>query len=48
MICYFHYFSKHNTDDILIRNVIAGVLSILNNNINYEQVWGKDIIENIS
>lgn len=39
---------KHNTDDILIRNVIAGVLSILNNNINYEQVWDKDIIEKIS
>ena len=35
----------YNTDDILIRNVIAGVLSILNNNINYDQVWGKDIVE---
>lgn len=38
----------YNTDDILIRNVIAGVLSILNNNINYDQVWNKDIIEHIS
>lgn len=38
----------HNTDDILIRNVIGGVLSILNNNINYEQIWGKDIVENVT
>lgn len=38
----------YNTDDILIRNVIAGVLSILNNNINYDQVWDKDIVEKIS
>lgn len=38
----------YNTDDILIRNVIAGVLSILNNNINYDQVWGKDIVETVT
>ena len=38
----------YNTDDILIRNVIAGVLSILNNNINYDQVWGKDIVEKVT
>lgn len=38
----------YNTDNILIRNVIAGVLSILNNNINYDQVWGKDIVETVS
>lgn len=38
----------HNTDNILIRNVIGGVLSILNNNINYEQIWDKDIVENVT
>lgn len=38
----------HNTDDILIRNVIGGVLSILNNNINYNQIWDKDIVENVT
>lgn len=38
----------HNTDDILIRNVIGGVLSILNNNINYSQVWDEDIIETVT
>ena len=38
----------HNTDDILIRNVIGGVLSIMNNNINYDQVWDKDIVENVT
>lgn len=38
----------HNTDDILIRNVIGGVLSILNNNINYDQIWDKDIVETVT
>lgn len=38
----------HNTDDILIRNVIGGVLSILNNNIKYDQIWDKDIVENVT
>lgn len=38
---------KYNSDNILVRNVIAGVLSILNKSIKYEQVWENNISEEI-
>lgn len=38
---------NYNSDNILIRNVIAGVLSILNKSIKYTQVWDNNIIEEI-
>ena len=30
---------NYNSDNILVRNVIAGVLSILNKSIKYEKNW---------
>lgn len=36
---------NYNSDNILIRNVIAGVLSILNKSIKYTQVWDNNIKE---
>lgn len=38
---------KYNSDDILIRSIIAGVLNLLNNNIKYNQVWETNISEEI-
>lgn len=38
---------KYNSDDILIRSIIAGVLNLLNNNIKYNQVWDANISEEI-
>lgn len=35
-------YERENTDDILVRSVIAGVLNILNNRIDYEQIWGDN------
>ena len=39
---------NYNSDNILIRNVIAGVLSILNKSIKYNQVWDNNINEEIT
>lgn len=38
---------QYNSDDILIRGVIAGVLNLLNNNIKYNQVWDSTITEEV-
>ena len=38
---------KYNSDDILIRSIIAGVLNLLNNNIKYNQIWDANISEEI-
>jgi hypothetical protein len=35
-------YQKYNNEDILIRGVIAGLLDILNNHIQYKQVWGNE------
>jgi hypothetical protein len=43
MALYNHY----NNEDLLIRGIIAGLLDILNNHIEYKQVWGNDDIETI-
>lgn len=32
-------YEKTNSDDILVRSVIAGLLNLLNHKIDYEQVW---------
>jgi len=40
-------FQKYNNENILIRAVIAGLLDVLNNHIQYNQVWGNDPIEDI-
>lgn len=39
---------NYNSDNILIRNVIAGVLSVLNKSIKYNQVWENNINEEIT
>jgi len=39
---------RYNNEDILSRAIIAGLLNILNNKINYEQVWSNEVIETIS
>jgi len=41
-------FQRYNSEDILARAVIAGILNILNNHINYQQVWSNTDIENVS
>jgi len=38
-------YQKYNNEDILVRAVLAGLLDILNNHIEYKQVWGNDDIE---
>jgi len=40
-------YQKYNNEDILIRAVIAGLLDILNNHIEYKQVWGNDDVETV-
>lgn len=43
-------FESRNTDDILVRNVTGGLLSILNNRLSYKQVWDdqKNDVEKIT
>jgi len=41
-------YHKYNNENILIRAVLAGLLDILNNQIQYTQVWGDDEEETIS
>jgi len=38
-------FQRYNNENVLIRAVIAGLLDVLNNHIQYSQVWGNDPIE---
>ena len=40
-------FQRYNNENVLIRAVIAGLLDVLNNHIQYNQVWGNDPIEDI-
>lgn len=40
-------YQRHNTDDILVRSVIAGLLDLLNNNISYSQIWNNDTVETV-
>jgi len=40
-------YSRYNNEDILVRAVIAGLLDVLNNHIEYKQVWGNDDVETI-
>jgi hypothetical protein len=39
--------NKYNNEKLLIRAVIAGLLDVLNNQLEYEQVWSNDDIETI-
>jgi len=38
-------FQRYNNENVLVRAIIAGLLDVLNNHINYSQVWGNDPIE---
>jgi len=38
-------YQKYNNEDILVRAVLAGLLDVLNNHIEYKQVWGNDDVE---
>ncbi len=38
-------YNRYNNEDILVRAVLAGLLDILNNHIEYQQVWENDDIE---
>ncbi len=40
-------FIRYNNENVLMRAVIAGLLNVLNNHIQYEQVWGDDDIETV-
>ena len=40
-------YQEYNNEDILIRAVIAGLLDVLNNHIEYKQVWANDDVETI-
>ena len=40
-------FQRYNNENILTRAIIAGLLDVLNNHIQYNQVWGNDPIEDI-
>ena len=39
--------NHYNNDDILVRNIIAGLLDLLNNQVSYVQTWSNDEIENV-
>lgn len=41
-------YNIHNTDDVLVRSVIAGLLNLLNNAIVYKQVWDNDTIQDVT
>lgn len=40
-------YKRHNTDNILIRSVLGGLLNLLNNTLKYEQVWDSNNVETI-
>jgi hypothetical protein len=40
-------YQKYNNEDILTRAVVAGLLDILNNHIEYTQVWANDDVETV-
>lgn len=40
-------YEQHNSDDVLVRSVIAGLLNLLNNNIKYSQTWSSDTKEEL-
>lgn len=40
-------YENFNWDDILVRSVIAGVLDLLNNQIDYSQVWDDNIKQTV-
>lgn len=40
-------YENFNWDDILVRSVIVGVLDLLNNHIDYSQVWDDTITETV-
>jgi len=40
-------YQKYNNEDILIRAVLAGLLDVLNNHIEYKQVWATDDVETV-
>ena len=40
-------YNTYNNEDIISRAVIAGMLGVLNNNIEYSQVWDNDNIEKV-
>ena len=35
-------FHRYNNEDVLIRAVIAGLLDVVNNKIQYRQAWGDE------
>lgn len=41
-------YEKRNTDDIFVRNVIGGLLGLLNGNLTYQQVLGDGTVEDIT
>lgn len=41
-------YQRHNTDNILMRSVLGGLLNLLNNTLKYEQVWSQEDIETIT
>lgn len=41
-------YTKYNNENILSRSILAGILNVLNNNINYNQTWDNDDVEQIN
>jgi hypothetical protein len=41
-------YERFNNDNILIRSVIVGLLDLLNNNIDYSQIWDDNIEQTVS
>ena len=41
-------YNIHNTDDVLVRSVISGLLGLLNNAIVYKQVWDNDTMQDVT
>ena len=39
--------NHYNNDDILVRNIIAGLLNLLNEQISYVQTWSNEERENV-
>lgn len=40
-------YERFNNDNILIRSVIVGLLDLLNNKVDYSQIWGDNIEETV-
>lgn len=40
-------YSRYNYDDVFNRNVIIGLLDLLNHKMSYDQIWDDNVVEKV-